>query len=281
MPLTSTRELILRAAENNRGLVAFNVAHLEQATALIRAAEATNAPLILQISENTVSFHGDLEPLSAATFVMAHKAEVPVAAHLDHATSPELIQEALKLGFTSVMFDGSTLEYADNIAATADIVSLCHQQDVFVEAELGEVGGKNGIHDPTARTDPAEAQAFVTATGVDALAVAVGTSHAMTTQEASVDVELIGQLHRAVPVPLVLHGSSGVPDMGLVDSIASGITKVNIATRLTMAFTRGVRAYLEAHPDPSDTRPYIRAGADNLTAEAQHLLTLLCSEQHR
>ena len=148
-----------------------------------------------------------------------------------------------------------------------------------MEAELGEIGGKDGVHAPGARTSPEEAREFVAATGVDALAVAVGTSHAMVTKDAALDVGLIGELRAAVPVPLVLHGSSGVPDDGLRAAVAAGMTKVNIATHLSAAFTRALRDHLGDHPDDVDPRTYMSAGAVAMGAEANRLLALLNGPQ--
>jgi fructose-bisphosphate aldolase class II len=202
---------------------------------------------------------------------------VPVAVHLDHATDVALVQEAVRLGLGSVMYDASTMSYADNVESTSDVVTHCHAHEVFVEAELGEVGGKDGVHAPGARTDPAEARAFVEATGVDALAVAVGTSHAMLTRDAAIDLELIARLHEAVPVPLVLHGSSGVPDADLTRAVHAGLTKVNIATQLNKSFTAAVRAYLAEHPDVVDTRKYLAAGRAAVADEVTRLLGVLAA----
>src|SRR4029453_2457598 len=206
------------------------------------------APVILQVSQNTVRYHGGLEPVALATLSIARRAAVPVAVHLDHAESPELVHEAVRLGFTSVMFDASKLDYEANVIATSEVVAHCHPRPVWVEAELGGVGGKGGAHAPGVRTDPEEAGSFVAATRVDALAVAGGTSHAMLTQDARLDFELIRQLGVRVPVPLVLHGSSGVPDADLTRAVAAGITKVNIATRLRTAVTGAVRTRLADNP---------------------------------
>ena len=213
--LTPTAEIVGPAAAAGRGVGAFNVIQLEHAEAIVAGAEAAGAPVVLQISENAVRYHGRLEPLALATLAVARASTAPVAVHLDHATDVALVHEAVRLGFGSVMYDASTMSYADNVAATADVVAHCHAHGVWVEAELGEVGGKDGVHAPGARTDPDEARAYVAATGVDALAVAVGTSHAMLTRDAAIDLDLIARLHEAVPVPLVLHGSSGVPDADL------------------------------------------------------------------
>jgi fructose-bisphosphate aldolase class II len=275
MPLGSTADIIGSATRDRRGVGAFNVVQLEHAEAIVSGAARAGAPVILQISENTVRYHGGLEPVALATLAVARQAAVPVAVHLDHAGSPELVQEAVGLGLTSVMFDASRLAYAANVAATAEVVAHCHARAVWVEAELGEVGGKDGAHAPGARTDPEEAARFVAATKVDALAVAVGTSHAMLTQDARLDFELIRQLGARVPVPLVLHGSSGVPDADLTRAVAAGITKVNIATRLTKAFTAAVRAHLEEHPSEVDTRAYLGRAREAVSAEVSRLLRVL------
>jgi fructose-bisphosphate aldolase class II len=273
--LTPTREIVDLAAKEGRGVGAFNVIQLEHAEALVAGAETVGAPVILQISENTVRYHGALEPLALATLAVAKAAGTQVAVHLDHATDNELVHEAVALGFGSIMYDASTMSYNDNVIATVSIVDHCHERGVAVEAELGEVGGKDGVHAPGARTDPTEARRYVAATGVDALAVAVGTSHAMLTKDATLDLELVARLRVAVPVPLVLHGSSGVPDADLTRAVDAGMTKINIATQLNKAFTAAVRDYLGAHPSVVDTRKYLSRGREAVAAEVARLLTLL------
>lgn len=268
MPLVPAGEIVA----NTRGVGAFNVVLLEHAEAMISGAEAAGLPVVLQISENCVRYHGTLEPIAVATLAAARAAEVPVAVHLDHATSDELVREAVALGLGSVMYDASALDYDRNVAATAEVTAHCHEHGVWVEAELGEVGGKDGVHAPGARTDPEEAARFVAATGVDALAVAVGTSHAMTDRTAAVDLDLIAELRDAVPVPLVLHGSSGVPDADLTRAVKAGIAKVNIATHLNRVFTDAVREYLDDHPSVVDTRKYLAPGRDAVAREVARLL---------
>jgi ketose-bisphosphate aldolase len=275
MPLTPTADLVGRAARAHTGVGAFNVILLEHAEALVAGAEAARAPVILQISENAVRYHGSLRPLAAATMAVARTSSVPVAVHLDHATDPELVDEAVALGFGSVMYDASAMDYADNAAATREIAARCHEHGCFVEAELGEVGGKDGVHAPGARTDPRAARAYAVTTGVDALAVAVGTSHAMLTRDATVDLELIEHIHAEVPVPLVLHGSSGVPDQDLRRAVAAGITKVNVATQLNKVFTAAVRERLGATPELVDPRRYLNAARDAVAAESARLLGVL------
>jgi len=273
--LTPTAEIVGAAAAAGRGVGAFNVIQLEHASALVAGAEAAGAAVVLQISENAVRYHGSLEPLALATLAVARASSAPVAVHLDHATDVALVHEAVRLGFGSVMYDASTMSYADNVASTSDVVAHCHEHGVFVEAELGEVGGKDGVHAPGARTDPDEARDYVTATGIDALAVAVGTSHAMLTRDAAVDLDLITRLHDAVPVPLVLHGSSGVPDADLTRAVRAGMTKVNIATQLNKVFTAAVRDYLAEHPDVVDTRKYLDVAREAVSAEVTRLLGIL------
>lgn len=231
--------------------------------------------MILQISENAVRYHGSLAPIGLAALAVARAAAVPMAAHLDHATEVDLVHEAVALGFCSVMFDASQLPYRDNVEATAEVVAYCHERGVHVEAELGEMGGKDGVHQPGARTDPERARKFVAATGVDALAVAVGTSHAMLDRDAALDLKLIARLRAVVGVPLVLHGSSGVSDAGLASAVEAGMTKVNIATHLNKVFTAAVRDHLAAHPDVVDTRKYLAPARDAVAAEVVRLLRVL------
>ena len=238
-------------------------------------AETAAVPVVLQISENCVAYHGGLAPIGSACLALAHAAAMPVAVHLDHAEDVALVEAAAGLGIGSVMFDASRLPYAENVRATAEVARSCHRRGIWVEAELGEIGGKDGVHSPHARTDPGEAARYVAATGVDALAVAVGSSHAMATRDAVLDLDLIARLHAAVSVPLVLHGSSGVPDQDLAAAVRAGMTKINIATQLNKVFTAAVRLFLSAEPAAVDPRKYGAAGRDAVASEVARLLRLL------
>ncbi|MDH6109421.1 fructose-bisphosphate aldolase class II [Kitasatospora sp. MAP12-15] len=275
MPLTPTDEIVQDAATRVVGVGAFNVVQIEHAQAIVAGAEAAGRPVILQLSENTARYHGSLEPIGRAALAIARAAAVPVAVHLDHAESVELVHQAVALGFTSVMFDAATLPYEQNVAATREVTDYCHARGVYVEAELGEVGGKDGAHAPGVRTDPDEARAFVAATGVDALAVAVGSSHAMLTRDAVLDFALITRLREAVGTPLVLHGSSGVSDADLTRAVNAGMTKVNVSTHLNKAFTRAVRDYLDTHADVADPRKYLGPARSAVAAEVARLLGVL------
>lgn len=277
MTLTPTRAILAEAHAAGRGVGAFNVVHLETAEALARAAEAAGLPVILQLSENCIHYHGGLEPIALATLAIADASTAPVAVHLDHAEDPALALRAVDLGFGSVMYDGAKLDFADNVATTRRVVEVADAAGVLVEAELGRIGGKDGAHAPGVRTDPEEASQFVAETGVGALAVAVGSSHAMTERTAAIDLDLVARLAGAVPVPLVLHGSSGVPDETIVRGIHSGLTKINVSTHLNAAFTHAIREHLVRHPAIVDSRSYVAAGRDAVQQEAARLLTLFAS----
>jgi fructose-bisphosphate aldolase, class II len=277
MTLTPTRTILGAARAAGHGVGAFNVVHLETAEALAGAAEDAGLPVILQISENCVRYHGAFEPIALATLAVAAASTAPVAVHLDHAEDPELAFRAIDHGFGSVMYDGAKLDFADNVATTRRVVERADAAGVLVEAELGEIGGKHGAHAPGVRTDPEEAARFIAETGVGALAVAVGSSHAMTDRVASIDLDLVARLAQAVPLPLVLHGSSGVADDTIVRGIRSGLTKINVSTHLNARFTGAVREHLAAHPAEVDSRRYVAAGRAAMRSEAARLLSLFAS----
>ncbi|MFD8548824.1 class II fructose-bisphosphate aldolase [Streptomyces sp. NPDC059649] len=277
MPLVSTSSIVDAAREAHVGAAAFNVIHLETAEALVTAAERTGIPLILQISENCVRYHGSLLPLTRATLALAEGSSARIAVHLDHITDAALVREGITAGVGSVMVDASALPYEENVATTAELTTWCHDRGAYVEAELGEVGGKDGVHAPGVRTDPDEALAFVSATGVDALAVAVGSSHAMHERTAVLDKELIAALRATLPVPLVLHGSSGVPDDELRRAIAAGMTKINISTHLVSVFTQSIRGTLDANPSLVDSRKYVKPAREAVAQEAARLLGVLAT----
>lgn len=274
MTFADIRQLAAEAAAAGQGLGAFNVIHLEHAAMFCAAAEEAGRPVVLQISENAVKYHGSLEPILKASLAVARESSAPCVVHLDHVVSPDLIRAAVELGAQSVMYDGSHLPDAENVAVTAELTAWCHERGVSVEAELGEVGGKNGVHDPSARTDPEDAARFVETTGVDLLAVAVGSSHAMSTRDAVLDADLIARIKAAVPVPLVLHGSSGVSDEGMVAAIAAGMTKINVSTHVNKVFTGSIREYLAEHPDVLDSRKYFSAARQAVVPEVKRLLQL-------
>ncbi|MFG2949816.1 class II fructose-bisphosphate aldolase [Streptomyces adustus] len=280
MPLAPTGELVAHAATERRSVTAFNVITLEHAEGIITGAEAAERPVILQISENAVRYHrGQLLPLALAAASMARSSTVEIALHLDHVTDVELLHQAADCGFSSVMFDAGALPYAENVAATASAARWAHDAGLWLEAELGYVGGKpdapTSAHAAGVRTDPAEAADYAASTGVDALAVAVGSSHAMTERSATLDHVLIERLREAVPVPLVLHGSSGVPDGELRSAVRAGIVKINIGTALNISLTRVVRDTLDSLPALTDPRKYLGPARDAVAATVHTTLTML------
>lgn len=262
MTLAPTAQLVADAVARGRAVPAFNVITLEQAEAVVGGAEDAGVGALLQLSENAIAFRGGFAPLLAACRELARAATVPVGIHLDHLEDADLaraaVARAAELGVGSLMFDRATLPYEENVALTARVAAEAHAAGLWVEGELGEVGGKNGAHAPGVRTDPDEAAAFVRATGVDLLAVAVGSSHAMRERTAAIDLELVARLASAVPVPLVLHGSSGVPDAVLADAVAAGIRKVNVGTVLGIVGTARLREELAADAAAVDPRKYLR-----------------------
>ncbi|MFI9275059.1 ketose-bisphosphate aldolase [Kitasatospora sp. NPDC052896] len=281
MPLARTADLLAAAVQARRGLPAFNVITLEHAEAITAGAERAGAAVVLQLSQNAVAYHGGrLLPLARACAELAAAARVPAALHLDHVEDFELLRAAPAAGFSSVMYDASRLAPAENVKATARAVEWAHRHGLHLEAELGRIGGKSGeppldAHAPGTRTDPAEAAGFVADTGVDALAVAVGSSHAMTTRTAALDHALIRRLAAAVPVPLVLHGSSGVPDTELGAAITAGMVKINIGTALNTAGTAAIRAELGAHPELVDPRRYLTPAREAMTGVVAELAALV------
>lgn len=278
MPLAATGELVGSAVAARSAVVAFNIITLEHIEAVVAGAEAAGAPVVLQVSENAVKYrYGRLRPLARAAVAAAERAGVPVGLHLDHVQSDDLLRQAPEAGFSSVMYDASRLPYAENLAVTRAAAEWAHSQGLWIEAELGEVGGKDGgpplgAHAPGARTDPQEAHAFVTDSGVDALAVAVGNTHAMTERTAALDQDLVKHLAGALDVPLVLHGSSGVPDAELTSSVAGGIAKVNVGTALNIAMTGAIRDFLATHPEAVDSRTYLGVGREAMVKEVERLI---------
>ncbi|WSQ13949.1 ketose-bisphosphate aldolase [Streptomyces sp. NBC_01231] len=287
MPLATTGELVTRAAAARSAVAAFNIITLEHVEAVIAGAESVRSPVVLQVSENAVKFrYGRLLPLARAAVAAAERAAVPVALHLDHVQSDDLLRQASGAGFSSVMYDASRLPYAENLAATRAAADWAHTQGLWIEAELGRVGGKTGpdgtaveapldAHAPGARTDPAEARAFVADSGVDALAVAVGSSHAMTTRTAALDHTLLERLAGTLDVPLVLHGSSGLPDGELAAAVAGGISKVNVGTALNIAMTGAIRTFLAAHPEAVDSRSYLTVGREAMVRTVAEIIRAL------
>jgi tagatose 1,6-diphosphate aldolase GatY/KbaY len=230
---------------------------MEMIQAVIGAAEALRAPVIIQTTPGTLKY-GSLDLYLANAAALAKTSPVPIAIHLDHGDSFALALKAFRAGYTSIMIDASQYPLEENIARTEAVVACCGPNRVPVEGELGRVGGKEDDRDGGAAgyTDPGEAADFVKRTGVSSLAVGVGTAHGVYAKTPVLNVELISVLRETVPVPLVLHGASGLSDEVVKDCIERGICKVNFATELRIAYTEAVKAYLAGDPLVMDPKKF-------------------------
>lgn len=266
MPLVTSKELMLDAQKNHYAIGAFNVENMEMVQAVVAAAEELSSPVILQTTPGTLKY-ASCELYYANVAATAKAAKVPVVMHLDHGSSFELALRAFRAGYTSIMIDGSQKEFEENIALTKAVVDACHAGGVPVEAELGKVGGKeDGLDggEGNGYTVPEEAAEFVARTGVDFLAVAIGTAHGVYKGVPKLDIERISRIRELVSIPLVLHGTSGVPDDTVRECIARGMCKVNYATDLRIAFTEGVKEYLQKKPDVYDPKKYGAVGREKV-----------------
>lgn len=280
MALVNTKEMLLDAQRNHYAIGAFNVENMEMMQAVIAAAEAERLPVILQTTPSTLKYASTAVYAAMAT-AMAGKATVPVAMHIDHGSSFALCQQGAQDGYTSLMIDGSKLSLDDNIALTRQVVEMAagSSQAPTVEAELGRLGGKEDDLEvkegEDLSTDPEEAVRFVTETGVDSMAVAIGTAHGFYKGTPKLDFTRLAELRDAVSVPLVLHGSSGVPDEDVRRAISLGVCKVNFATELRVAYTDGVRHVLQdgAVYDP---KKYGEAGRNAVIELVRHRMKV-CS----
>ena len=266
MSLVTTKELLLDAQKNGYAVGAFNVENMEMVQAVAAAAEELKSPVIMQTTPSTVKY-ADLAYFYANAKVAAEMVSVPVVMHLDHGNSFELAMRAYRIGYTSIMIDGSHETYEDNIKVSKAVADACHPGGVPVEAELGKVGGKEddldgGEGDPY--TDPQEAAEFVKRTGVDSLAVAIGTAHGVYKGEPKLDLDRLSEIRKVVDIPLVLHGTSGVPDKTVKECVKRGICKVNYATDLRIVFSKGVKAVMAEDPDVFDPKKYNAAGRDEV-----------------
>src|SRR5215204_2155645 len=274
MALTGGREVLAAARGGGYAVPAFNIFNLEMLQAAYRAGEAERAPVMVQISPRSIAYAG-LRPLAALAAALAEKVPVPVVLHLDHGPGLAECQAALDEGFTSVMYDGADLPYAENVSRTRNVVAAAHTRGAAAEAELGQVGHASHEHLPAELTDPEEARRFVKETGVDALAVAIGTVHGMTETGAILDVDRIGNLANHVDAALVMHGSSGVDDDTLVRAVAAGIRKVNLSTALQRVFMDTLRQSAVAPGHETDARAVLGDARDAVMEAARHRIRLV------
>lgn len=267
----TTKQMLLDAQRGGYAVGAFNAENMEMAMAIVAAAEELGAPVLIQTTPSTVRYAG-LTLYSANVRALAERASVPVALHLDHGSSFELARDAIAAGYSSVMIDGSHEGFEKNIVLSRRVAETAHAKNIPVEAELGKVGGKEDDLDGGAGsgyTDPADAVRFVRETGVDSLAVAIGTAHGFYHGTPVLDVARLAEIRRALDaaglsLPLVLHGASGLSDRSIRDCVREGICKVNFATELRVAYTEGVREVL-ADPAVYDPKKYGALGMKKVT----------------
>lgn len=273
--LVTTYDMLKDAQSGGYAVGAFNVENLEFVMAVVKAANEKRSPVIMQTTPSTVRY-ASLEYFSAMVHAAARAATVPVALHLDHGDSYDLCLRAMKAGYTSVMIDGSHESFEDNIALTQSVACVGKAMGIPVEAELGKVGGKEddgpdaGNENPY--TDPAEAREFVERTGCTSLAVGVGTAHGVYVGTPHIEQNVLTSIRNTVDVPLVLHGTSGVPDDQVKEAIKNGVCKVNYATELRQEFTRGFMQYMSENPKAFDPKKPDTEGMANIAAiVAEHM----------
>ena len=259
----TTKELLTRAQSEKYAIGAFNVENMEMIKAVSEAASEMNAPVILQTTPSTVSY-GGLACYQAMVKALVQDIDIPVALHLDHGSSFALAMQAMRCGYTSIMIDASSQPLETNIAVTRSVVEPCHANGITVEAELGKVGGKEDTTkaEKNLLTDPQEALTFVQETEVDALAVAIGSVHGVYQGKPNIDIQRLQEIQKLVSIPLVLHGTSGLSDEIVQECIKHGVCKVNYATDLRIAFTKGVSSMLQKHPETFDPKKYGMSGQD-------------------
>ncbi|MGW7044132.1 class II fructose-bisphosphate aldolase [Streptomyces avermitilis] len=279
MMLLHGTDALKRAATEGRALPGFVAYNLETVQGITAAAEAAGQPVLIQAGSSPFK-HAGQQALMRLALDAAENSAAHLGVHLDHSRDLEEITACLRAGYTSVMVDGSHLPFAENIALTREAVRRARDHGAWVEAELGALAGDedvstNAVARTTAMTDPAQAAEFVAATGVDALAVAVGNVHGFTKDPVRLDLERLAAIHETVPVPLVLHGASGLPVEQLHGALARGVAKVNVNAELRRAFLEAVRTTLPGALPGSDVVSVWAAGRDAVTAAALEVIARL------
>lgn len=268
MPIVSTIDLLRNAEAGGYAVGAFNCNNMEMVQSIVAAAEAENAPVIIQASQGAIKYAG-LDYIVGLTKIAANKSRAPIALHLDHGTSFEQCIQCILAGFNSVMIDSSKLPLEENISLTNKVLRVARVVGVPVEAELGKIGGTEDDIVVSEReaffTDPLEAKEFVQSTGVDFLAVAIGTAHGRYKGIPQLNFELLKKIRALINVPIVLHGSSGVPDIAIREAISLGVSKVNIDTNIREAFVEAARKAIHNRPKEIDPRKFLGPARDAAT----------------
>jgi len=280
MPLVTSKEMLQAALEGRYAVGAFNANNMEQIQAIVDAAVEERSPVILQVSQGAIRYAG-LGFAAAMVRTAAEEADVPVVLHLDHGTDFDQNIRCLRAGFTSLMYDGSKAPYEENVATTARVAHIAHVCGIPVEAELGKVlqsaDGVTAEDVQAAMTNPDQALDFVTRTGCDSLAVAVGSVHAMKSAQAELDIDRVKAIRETINIPLVLHGSSGVKEESEVEAIKHGIAKINVATMLNQAFTAALKEAMDEMPDNVDPRKLLITSRDAVKEVVRHKMRLFGS----
>ena len=278
MPLVSSLPLIQKAKAEKKAVAAFNIHNLETIQAVVEGASELRAPVIIQTTPGTLA-HAGVEYIGAIVKKAADLYDIPIALHMDHCPSYETIVACIRNHYTSVMIDGAHLSYDENVRLVSDVVRMAHAVGVQVEGEIGRISGVEDdlfIHEAEAAyTIPEEARQFAEDTGVDTLAIAIGTAHGMYKGEPKLDYERLSAINALVDVPLVLHGASGVPDQSVREAIARGIAKVNIATELKNPMADAIKSAFAKNPEENDPRRYMGA-AKTAVKEMVRSKILLC-----
>ncbi|MDI3508249.1 MAG: fructose-bisphosphate aldolase, class [Clostridiales bacterium] len=279
--LVNTREMLDKAREKGYAIGAFNMSNMEILQAIVQAAEIENAPVIVQASQAALKYAG-VDYIEAMGKLAAQKVSVPVALHLDHGTDFNLIMLCIRHGFTSVMIDGSKYQFEENIAITKKVVEIAHAVDVSVEAELGKIGGTEDhitVSEKEALyTEPEEAVQFAKETGVDSLAISIGTAHGPYKGEPKLDFDRLAEIRSILDIPIVLHGASGVPDESIRKAVEKGVCKINIDTEIRQSFTKAVREILADNPAEYDPRKIVGAAKEAMVETVRGKMRLFgCS----
>ena len=271
--ILSTREMLKKAQREGYAVPAFNIHNLETLQVVVETATELKSPVILAGTPSTISYAGG-EFIVAMAEVAAKKYNIPIAIHLDHFEDVDKIKHFVDLGFKSTMIDASHAPFEENIETVKKVVEYAHKYDATVEAELGRLGGQEDdlIVDEkdTKYTNPAQAKEYVERTGIDSLAVAIGTAHGLYKGEAKLDLDRLKEIREMVDVPLVLHGASDVPDELVKKAISLGICKVNVATDLKIPFSDAVKKYFIENPEANDPRKYMTPGKEAMKKIVEH-----------
>lgn len=276
--LYNMKELLTIAKENKFAVPAFNIGSLEILRAVMEVAEETNSPVILEIHPLEIEYLTDPFVLTVKEY--AHKSKVPVVIHMDHGSNIYDVMRSIKNGYTSVMIDASNLPYEENVALTKQVVELAHKVNVSVEAEIGTIGAMNyeteGV-DNVLYTDPEQAKDFVKRTGIDCLAVAIGTAHGLYPKNFTpkLNLELLKILNKEVNIPLVLHGGSGNPDEEVTASVSLGVSKVNISSDVKSVFFKKCHELLNENPNQYEPRDLFPKCIDEAKKVIYHKLNVL------